>query len=381
MAETELDRFSRLLETLYGNLTADGGEEPWDAFLRELRTQFGATYATLILTPPNAKSPGRVVTPGAQREGIEQYATFFSIDPFAGLPEGKVVTVKEFIGEQKLRATDFYQQYLQFFGGDQILGVDLRASSGFEARIRINRDVTETDFGEAERATLTRLVPHIRNALLLFERLEMSRSEYAVYSGAVEQLAVGTVILDHDGNILRRNAIAAAILAEGDGIAIAGRRLALSNPRQDAELRQHIKAIRAEIDELADSVPHVVRVERPSGRRDLGVVVKKVETPEFMHTGAAPAVAVFISDPDRQVRVTSEALRELFDLTRSEATISACFANGLSLAETAAMLGIAPNTVRAHLRSVFSKTGVKRQSQLVHLVHTSLPELAVGRES
>jgi len=57
--------------------------------------------------------------------------------------------------------------------------------------------------------------------------------------------------------------------------------------------------------------------------------------------------------------VTGEALRELFSLTPTEAAISASVANGTSVIETARQLGIAENTVRAHLRSIFAKTGVK----------------------
>ncbi len=98
-----------------------------------------------------------------------------------------------------------------------------------------------------------------------------------------------------------------------------------------------------------------------------------------MHGGTTPAIALFLGDPERQCVVTSDALRELFAFTPTEASIAASLANGVSVIETAHRLGIAENTVRAHLRSIFAKTGASRQSQLVHLIHTSLPELAVVR--
>ena len=44
------------------------------------------------------------------------------------------------------------------------------------------------------------------------------------------------------------------------------------------------------------------------------------------------------------------------------------FDHGLSLDEAAEKLGIKRNTVRAHLRAIFSKAGVTRQSELVRIL-------------
>jgi DNA-binding CsgD family transcriptional regulator len=48
----------------------------------------------------------------------------------------------------------------------------------------------------------------------------------------------------------------------------------------------------------------------------------------------------------------------------------------LNLDEVAAALGMSRNTARAHLRSVFTKTGISRQSALVRLILKSVASLA-----
>ncbi|MBY2929844.1 hypothetical protein FIM10_14295 [Sphingomonadales bacterium 56] len=55
--------------------------------------------------------------------------------------------------------------------------------------------------------------------------------------------------------------------------------------------------------------------------------------------------------------------------------MAAALANGASLWEAARRPRTAENTVRAHLHSIFSKLGINRQLQLVHLIHTSFPEI------
>ena len=96
-----------------------------------------------------------------------------------------------------------------------------------------------------------------------------------------------------------------------------------------------------------------------------------------MRGGKGAALALFVSDPGQDAAPDPEAIRDLFQLTRMEAMLAAALAGGGSLVEAADRLGIAHNTARSHLRSIFAKTGARRQSQLVHLLHAGMPERGV----
>ena len=47
-----------------------------------------------------------------------------------------------------------------------------------------------------------------------------------------------------------------------------------------------------------------------------------------------------------------------------EAAVARLVAGGLTLKEAARQLGIAPSTVRSHMRTVYSKLGVAKQSEM-----------------
>ena len=363
--------FSGLLSGLYAGLLADA---PWEDFLRDLALYLDATYATLILTMPGASRPGAIVTPGGDPQTAEDYAeSYFTSDPFKGLPEGKVTAFADFV-QGDARTSDFWRDFLEAAGGDQILGVDLRFDSGFEARLRVTRDRSRSNFAAAERDALQGLVPHLRNAIRLFERLQASGAEDGVYRGVVEQMGVAAIILDHDGKLVRANAVAERLLDEADGLALAGGRLRLAAGDAHRALEKLLRLLKADADPAA-APPQRFRIERPSGRRDLGVVAKAVTTPAFMRGGKGAALALFVSDPGQDAAPDPEAIRDLFQLTRMEAMLAAALAGGGSLVEAADRLGIAHNTARSHLRSIFAKTGARRQSQLVHLLHAGVPEL------
>ncbi|RJF93138.1 helix-turn-helix transcriptional regulator [Sphingomonas cavernae] len=370
-ATGKLEDFSRLLTALYGGLLA---EPPWEDFLRSLANWLGGTYATLILTAPGTSKPGTIVTPGADPQTAEDYAeSFFTSDPFKGLPEGRVTSFTEFL-QGDTRGSAFWRDFLEAAGGDQILGVDLHFDSGFEARLRVTRDASRADFGSAEKDALQSVVPHLRDALRLFERLQAWGTEHGVYRGMVEQMGVAAIILDHEGKVMRTNAVAERLLAEKDGVERAGERLRLASIVEHRGLEKLLRSLKADTDPA--SLPaHRFRIERPSGRRDLGAVAKPVTAPAFMRSGAGAALALFVSDPGQDARPDPEAIRDLFQLTRMEAMLAAALAGGASLVDAADKLGIAHNTARSHLRSIFAKTGARRQSQLVHLLHAGMPEL------
>lgn len=343
--------------------------EPWAGFLDTLSVAAAADWATLILTPRGGTQPGLILTPGAD-PGIDQdYASrLFAGDPFTGLPDGKVTHFRDFVTTPELEHDPAFRDFIAR-ASTEILGVEIREPGGLELRLRLTRAAQRPPFTSSDAAALERIVPDLRLALRLFDRMAAGETEQRIYAGAVAQMAVGLVILNRHGKTIRMNARAAAILAERDGIALHGDAVRI----EDAELARQFHARIARPNDHAP--PLTLRIERPSGQGDLLLVAGSAHAPDYVTAGGGPASVIYLTDPTHAPRISPDALCDLLGLTQAEAGIAADIAGGFSLADTAARRAISPNTVRAHLRAIFTKTGVKRQSQLVHLVHHSLPGL------
>jgi DNA-binding CsgD family transcriptional regulator len=61
-------------------------------------------------------------------------------------------------------------------------------------------------------------------------------------------------------------------------------------------------------------------------------------------------------------------LRDDYGLTPTEARVVFHIADGGTVSSCADTLGVAESTVRTHLKSVFAKTGIRRQAQLQSLL-------------
>lgn len=369
-----LQDFSALLKALYAGPLE---EPPWDSFLEAVCVAMRSMAVTLILEPPASDGPGYIINAsGRLLPGSRFYREqFFTSDPFVKLPEGQPVTISEFLPQEEFQASEFNQLFLKPTGVRFILGMDFRTNTDILARFRVSRGDNSVDFGAEERALTSLLLPHLRQSVEIFARLSRAASERTLYAGTLNQMAVGTIILDGHGKILDKDRIAEQLLKQADGVSSVGGMLSLNDRVASVRLQETIRRIAESERKGERSLVEAIRVERPSGKRDFGLIVKPAPQPRYLDEQHIPGIVVFISDPDRHTAMAPAALAKLFGLTPAEAAFAVLLGDGLTLDEAAAEQSIARNTARAHLRSIFAKTGVSRQTQLVRLIVTSLAQL------
>ena len=194
------------------------------------------------------------------------------------------------------------------------------------------------------------------------------------------QLMVGAIVLDDHGKVIECNAVASEILGLRDGLRLLGDQLEATYPNDNRKLQQLVRnALRRSHPERVEPTT-AMSVNRPSGQLSWGLVVQAVSPDEWTEGKHRPSVAIFVRDTEGKAHPPTRLAQELFQLTPAETALAIQLANGLSLEEAAEALNIRRNTARAHLRSIFSKTGVRRQTELVRLFLNSVAWLGTSRE-
>lgn len=362
-------RIDQLLGSIY-----EGPMEspPWSCALQMLQDQLKAKHVTLMLRPPSPDSSAVMINSGpVTTQGVESYSShFFTLDPFVRLKEGDVVTAEELIGKAWLDS-DFYREYLKPLDIRHLLGADIYTKEGIECRLRVTRGVDARPFNPADKALVRFLLPHLKRSIQLHARLDLLESERQLFAGTVNRMLLGIINFDEGGNLLESNQEAKRILAEKDGLTLSGNNLVVHNATEGRELQRMIKQALTPTPE--PSVVEALAVTRPSGRSKLGVLVKAIPMGPWSESRRRPAVAVFVRDPEaNSVQPSHEMVRRLFELTRMEATLALLLAEGFTLDEAAEKMNVRRNTARTHLRSIFCKTGVTRQTMLVRLLLNSV---------
>ena len=366
-----IEQFNELVRLIY-----QGPLEPvpWRGAAAMIRDCLRSNRTTFVLRPASARLPAFMVRDRGQGPEVYQDAynqqEVFSRDPFVGLPPHRVVSIDDVMDVENWLNSDFYKQFVEPEKIRYIVGADILVEGGAEFRLRITRSPEQGPFSESDKALCQMLLPHFKLALELQSRLEVTETERGFYAKTVSQMQVGTVVLDDAGDVIDVNDIANGILSRQDGIAISQKRLHASYGRENLDLQRIIRQA-LDLSIAKDGQPvngvssNAISISRPSGRSRLNIVVRPIMQGAGLQR---PSAVLFIRDPDINAAPSHSVLKQLFEFTNAEANLSLMLARGLTLDEAAAESGIRKNTARAYLRSIFSKTGVQRQTTLVRLI-------------
>jgi DNA-binding CsgD family transcriptional regulator len=112
-----------------------------------------------------------------------------------------------------------------------------------------------------------------------------------------------------------------------------------------------------------------VSVQRQIGKSPLSLLIAPLpsEIP-FQLTPSQPMAVIFINDPDKVTKPTVVQLRERFGMTPAEASFALEISKGDGIQAAADRLSISMGTARTHLSRIFSKTGTRRQAELVRVL-------------
>jgi len=204
-------------------------------------------------------------------------------------------------------------------------------------------------------------MPHLQRAARLRHGLSMLQVEATV----LDALTLGILVIDERLEVLYANPSGRGMLAKNDGIAMAGNRLTLSQPKERAELRN--LSMRACDPSLGPAIRPggVMTVMRPSGRRPFTVVVKPADAKTLKSSYGNPAAIFLISDPDDQAMPGKALLARVYGLTPAEASLAGILLRGDDLNDACDEMSIQRTTARTHLQHLFQKVGVSRQAELL----------------
>lgn len=349
--------------------------------LRHVRSLYQANYVTLILRVPEQPDLGLMIVVGdIEGEGEVSYWAYpQAVTPFSNPPMDQVFTVEDLMTEAEWANSVYYKTYGTVHDTYHIMGADVSTPDGGKLRFRITRPKAASKFTASERTLCEMILPHLRRAMHVHNLLDRSESISELYAQAISRLSVATIVLDQNGSVLRLNPVASELLEQADGLKLVGGRLEATYPSDNRELQRLVRnAFARDVNsEKVSTAAEAMSVARPSGQVNLGVVIEAIPTQDWAEGKSKPAVVVYIRDAVGRSMASETVTKQLFNLTRAETALAMELANGLSLEEAAEVLNVRRNTARAHLRSIFSKTGVRRQTELVRIILNSV--VALGK--
>lgn len=190
---------------------------------------------------------------------------------------------------------------------------------------------------------------------------------------ALDLLNVGLIVCNASGQMLFANETAEIILRSQDVLEIDSSRVLRSTNRSGPPLHDIIRQIASSAANGRTIRDTAISLGRRNGRRALTLLLRSIETtlPRAGDPNHA-AVLIIVTDADLPVATRDSELRRLYGLTSTESRLAKLLMEGKDLDDCCGEMGITRATVRMHRRNLFSKTGVRRQTQLITLLFKSI---------
>jgi DNA-binding CsgD family transcriptional regulator len=345
---------------------------PWKRLLKHLEAYLQVHSATLVMRRPQLSDPGLTVYlySDLDKGALEDFRTKAHRDsPFAELPEKKVFTLYDRVTRSELEALDFYQ-YLKAYDVSDIIGFDVYdKQSHIRIRLRLARIDGAPAFSQEDRARLESIVPLMDNALKLYSAYTHNSFMEEFYEKLLGSMDIASVILNAKLEVLSANIQAKQILTSNDGVFLRRNSLRCSNSPDQEKLEKVCHELMAKArDEGLIQHTRSISINRTSIDTKWDVHIRSVEKKNVVFGEGGPELVLLLRGPIRDCVPSQSRLIETFGVTPAEAKLITHLVDGLTLTAAAEALGVSRNTARTQLSSIFTKTGVNRQSQLVKLV-------------
>jgi DNA-binding CsgD family transcriptional regulator len=282
-------------------------------------------------------------------------------------PGPHLVTDYRVLPEPALGRTEFYDWIERYHGVRYFIGARIYDDGprSLCASVEFTRRHGHVD--EQTEQTFRRLLPHMANAWRISGLVHALDHASNVVDLLVAQQVGGVVGIRADGFILFMNAAAEDAIASDDGLTVHGGHLHAARAASDRSLQNLVaRILQSRPGELPDG-GGAIAVPRPSGRAPFALrAVPCVRGSEY-HYGQLPAALVLIADAEHRA-APSDATLFALGFSPTETRIAQRLARGRTLADVARDLGMAHNTARAHLRSIFAKTQARSQVELVRIL-------------
>src|SRR4051794_3130752 len=279
------------------------------------------------------------------------------------IDEPRFLTDLDALTMEEIDASSYYTELLRPRGLGWCVGTSVRAPSGDTLVFSIEKAHRKGPVPRSVAEQLDQLRPHLARSSILSARLGLDRARSTI--ATLEAIGLPAAALAPTGRVISANA---GFLASETRIRVGASDMVqfASEPAQ-ALLMEALSNVAGSQSGFGRSIP--VRA-TPTDPAFVAHVVPLRGGGLDVFTGALSVV--FITSIVPNTSPPAPLLQALFDLTPAEARMASQITAGKSIEQISSATGIAQNTIRTHLKSIFQKTGVQRQAELVSLLGVAI---------
>jgi len=376
------DVFHRILASLH-EAALDDARWPATTALIDEACGIGMSGTAVVVGDEAEVQFARAYAHGQPRQDLvdDYFRNYYPHDErvprMRGLPDSRLVHIPNLYTEQERKTSVAYNEGLRRTGSQNGLNVRLDGPHGSHILWAISNSLSTNGWGSSQIQMIERLVPHMRQFVCVRQALADADALGDSLTQLLDNTRVGVIDLDRRGRVVEANDRARFLLRRGNGLQDRDGFLRAWLPADNARLEQLLaRALPTFNNEAATGGSMTVR--RSSGLPSLVVHVNPVTVRQTDFGRRPVAALVLVVDPGERPRIDPRLVAETLGLTPAESAVAVLLSQGKTVRDIAAETGRREVSVYRHLRQIYKKQGISRQTDLVRLV-LSLSAVSSGR--
>lgn len=274
-----------------------------------------------------------------------------------------VLLAEDVVDRETLEGSEFFNEYMRPQGLHHAVNLTLTTGAQHRVCLAAMRHQRFGGYGDQDRRVLEAVLPHLRRAFDMAERLDLMHVQGKAGFSAFERLASAVMLVDDEARLVFANRSAERLLARGLGLIERNGRLRAPRAEPDARLRAAIAGA------TGGRPTSVALAFMPGdGRPALSATILPSDPRRSIFAAMRPLALVMVHDPAASTGVSEEAVRARFDATPAEARLAVALCAGENLSAYAASARVSVTTAKTHLNGLFAKLEVNRQADLMRLI-------------
>jgi DNA-binding CsgD family transcriptional regulator len=362
-----------VVDAVYGNLTQDA---PWSDGLELLRVALNSNVACLRISTKGPQ-PGQYLHAAGPKVSPYSLSEWETNSARCLLPVPLHPGEPRVLNCSQMGSANPIPQMLQRYDITHVASLLIGTDSEVDYILSANRAGCMKSYDADDLAFLCMVGGHFSRALKLRQELVRSRAVNEFQSDALDRLGVASLLVRPSGQVTVLNESAHRMVINSEWVRISGGKLRAVDERDD---RLFQSFLREGFAPNGGRPSRAMRIRHGGKGPQLNVVVTRRRSASLISGRDETCILVFIGRANAADDSDLEVLQELFAFTPAEARVALRLARGMALEEVESELNIKHNTARAHLRSMYMKTDLSRQSELISLLANSLFPLGSARQ-
>lgn len=341
--------------------------------LHQLANLYGSEHVAFTSLHKHHKATRIIQSSGLPDDSVFAFQNYYHVlEPSLAFLHkfvpGKWYVDYEEIGKKSMACSEFYQDFMKPNGFGALAVTPIWSNENLDCFLTVQYKNIDKSEKSNDLRNIKSLLPHLQRSLQLQSHFDSLKLDKQLLASSLHANSLGMIIVCENRIVHFINQAAESILRRRNEIKITGNKFEVPS----SSANKVVNAIQAACGVKGARVSNGLKLGL-NNQLNLHLIVTPLPSlfhPQ--HTLSKNFALIVVQDLSIPMHTKEFLLTQMYGLSVAEARVACALLKGSTPKQIAVDSGVAISTIRSQLKSIFSKTGTSKQTELMQILYPIL---------